>query len=1365
MQEFDEAVDRGRANAEAIELTRRHCRHARIEVVGGNSLVGSMLGLPMGLLEVRCEHAPPPRTQGHQALELAIEFYEANCTACPYRDGTAELPNLATVADERAAEEAARKAAAQQAADERARRHHERRGRRHQLLAGEGHVVRDLADALDRIDRAEPRTEPPAPEEERAARQVIDAARGAPELFRPVLVDSLLELAADAADATAFEALKVLVRSGHCPPRRALDAARAVLRSHRSVDAGQLLAAVEPDLRPEDLPDVLDQLIALASGEDFGPWCLPSSPDGLIAASHVDLPAVTERIIEHLASEDESTREAGADAARVLLALDATRVIALGAPLAASVRGAESGYVGYPHPASAALRALAEAWRGQPELTRRIVEAQAAGASQEARDELSRVPWFLQRFREPWDASAPATSEAISFVVRRSGGDWGNEAAFHAADHLTSLAREVPEAVAAHVDEMLGAILAMCAPNPDIPAATAEPGTPPTVAAQEREMVAALERESERIRRDGRRRRLAETIGRCASVNPAAVLASVQALFSATTGDERHDRAVRSTMLDVLEEAVSPETLRDILPITYTALLDRDQAVRRGGIDLWVACADIADSLPAELSELSIPLLQDSYVIVHKRMLGQIPRLSFPADLVPRLLPIVVGWAVTYADKPDPDALESAIWALRSLARDLDDQSQVTGWFSIALAYVGRCRPSDRERLLTAWWPGELRNHPAWTRAALATAASPELTDYYNQRHEPVLQALMDRPEFLADVPLAEIEPLSSVHGAAHPWRALELVELLQSAGRWADAAVVARSVEGSQPASEEGAPGRRLAGTVARGAELAQALADGPPAVAELTGLTDAVTSAAADLEASIPGSVQDGQLRSTLDGLLASAAAPGLLLAPTVSNPAGVADELDQAARLLLGSPSAHASGAHRAWIARAWQIAALLLRYDDAVQAVSGDAPALLQAARRQAEVLRTEVSTTEDAAVPDGLVAFLAAVECVANPGAAQVAWQRLACIPPPVSLVGTSLLPQRFGGGRPAPASEEPPRAVCVATMRGVPVTDILVVRPRELYHLGMTVRLVSAPEWAERCIVEPVTMLGRDALALPLSEFSLSDGSADEFGITLTSEGPLHCGVEQPILAPVLDCPIQVRLAGDGHEQVIEVAGFQRLRLRPFDPSRDTLTEHEQTDARLLAMFGTLDAPEFDTEDVRAFCRLFAACVRAAQVIMFEKTFMRGSRVSEAEFHDELERLLRADPELEGRLTRRDTVAGGFDDLLHDDVIAEFKVSRGAPVTVDHCARYVRQPTQYGVGRGSQLSVLVVFDHGRKEAPPGVIDNYIDWLRPRLHGLDDPRYPSLVGVVIVNTNLPIPSTWSRRRVEVEPLTGRDNPQS
>ena len=59
------------------------------------------LGMPLGLLEVRCEHASPSGSQAHQAMELAIEFYNENCVECPYPDGTGELPNLATVATQR----------------------------------------------------------------------------------------------------------------------------------------------------------------------------------------------------------------------------------------------------------------------------------------------------------------------------------------------------------------------------------------------------------------------------------------------------------------------------------------------------------------------------------------------------------------------------------------------------------------------------------------------------------------------------------------------------------------------------------------------------------------------------------------------------------------------------------------------------------------------------------------------------------------------------------------------------------------------------------------------------------------------------------------------------------------------------------------------------------------------------------------------------------------------------------------------------------------------------------------------------------------------------------------------------------------
>ena len=43
-----------------------------------------------------------------------------------------------------------------------------------------------------------------------------------------------------------------------------------------------------------------------------------------------------------------------------------------------------------------------------------------------------------------------------------------------------------------------------------------------------------------------------------------------------------------------------------------------------------------------------------------------------------------------------------------------------------------------------------------------------------------------------------------------------------------------------------------------------------------------------------------------------------------------------------------------------------------------------------------------------------------------------------------------------------------------------------------------------------------------------------------------------------------------------------------------------------------------------------------------------------------------------------------------------------------------------------------------------KQAPPGVLENYLGWMKPAVAGLHDARYPSLVGVIIINGNLPRP---------------------
>jgi hypothetical protein len=371
---------------------------------------------------------------------------------------------------------------------------------------------------------------------------------------------------------------------------------------------------------------------------------------------------------------------------------------------------------------------------------------------------------------------------------------------------------------------------------------------------------------------------------------------------------------------------------------------------------------------------------------------------------------------------------------------------------------------------------------------ALAEAwrGEPTLTRRIVEAHAATVDSdARDELSRVPDIPLAEIQPLSDVHGARYVWRALEPVELLQAAGRWADAATVARRIEGGQPAGEEGGPGRRLAGAVARSAELAHLLAQGPPPIAALREHADAVRAAITLLESSTPDRARDGHLRSLLDGLLAFATSVELLLEPVVADPAAAAAEVDRVADVLAAIPSAHTSGEQRQRVASAWRIAALLLRYDNAVRAAALDAHGVLQAAKRQAEVMLATIVAAGLVPETPRIISFLEKVHDIDDAGAAQTAWQTLALVSPPVCLVGASLEPQRGWFGDAAPPAAEPPRAVCVPTVRGVPVTDVLVVRPRELYHLGMTVRIVAVPDWAETCIVEPVTTLGRNALALP----------------------------------------------------------------------------------------------------------------------------------------------------------------------------------------------------------------------------------------------------------------------------------------
>jgi len=150
----------------------------------------------------------------------------------------------------------------------------------------------------------------------------------------------------------------------------------------------------------------------------------------------------------------------------------------------------------------------------------------------------------------------------------------------------------------------------------------------------------------------------------------------------------------------------------------------------------------------------------------------------------------------------------------------------------------------------------------------------------------------------------------------------------------------------------------------------------------------------------------------------------------------------------------------------------------------------------------------------------------------------------------------------------------------------------------------------------------------------------------------------------------------------------------------------------------------------------------------------WDKEYRRGTQVRERKFHDDLYERLLAEPELEGRLQRGSALALGFLDVRHDGITAELKVERKTPVTKEGAPKYIGQPTQYAAGDGARLSILTILDMSPKELPIGTPENYLFTMGPELHGLKNPEAPSLVTTLIINGNMPTPSSWSRKKTPV-----------
>ncbi|HBL26960.1 MAG TPA: hypothetical protein DD490_09015 [Acidobacteria bacterium] len=956
----------------------------------------------------------------------------------------------------------------------------------------------------------------------------------------------------------------------------------------------------------------------------------------------------------------------------------------------------------------------------------------------------------------------------ITTAFRRLDGTWGVETSQQAASLIKDIASEAPGPMVEYIPTLLGALL-LTIDRLDSHSSSrlALVGAPPPHLRQ-------LEEEHSRVVVSGTASCLSKAIKALGASYPAEVVAAIESALNSERANEMKAEFIRR-LLRILGEIGGVHgdqagLLRKSLPILYTYLVHSDPSLRAAAIEAWTAIGE-RHSTPSSLGDLLPALVTDRFLVVIEALLGAASVLEWSAQDTEFLLNY--AWVVAAQIPPlYRETLKKALRTARSLAGN-----QRVAVEKMVMQRAGDLDGYDLRETLRGEWMERSRRSATMAQLRLRLACDRRIDNRINSSDQEGLTELLECGIGLAELSQSDVLAASLEWCPEYPHFAAEFAEVLWRAGRPADAAAVMETVLFGTP-DERVYEGRRAAiGCFLAAVRLDADLLEGAQ-------VDRAIQKAAEGLARSFRAGDGDDSLayylavqtaiRIRVRCLLGGAELPAFLadlgllpelnVRPVSRDPAvrlrERADRLVAAGKLLGDSGERRtATGAYVRAIASLCDIGAYLLRFDAAELDASDSRAAHLTAAQRRAATGLAELRSSfgDDDPIVSRIVSACKQVAAITKGNAVLPLLSEWATLPMPLLIIhGPQTRARTHHENESETVEGTPPAchpvAVALAYIDDRLVTGTQVLRPGTVYTLRLDVRPGDWPDWAERLDAEIVSHLSAAEAVTPTFTWQRPGPRSD--GDSLRGEGTLilRFGLAAGRPAPPFRLSLRMRGQSDGkpRQAACDISGHRELRLRPFDPSRDALTSYPVVDERLLALYEDLHGAGYNEDHVQAFCRLLTAVCRVGLSMTWEKRYKRGKSVTEREFHDDLHARLLADPELGGRVERNEPLALGYLDIRHDAITAELKVERAMPVTEERAPKYMGQPTQYAAADGARLSILCILDMSPKDRPVGTPENYLWRIQPALHGLTNPEAPSLVTVVVVNGNLPVPSAWPRR---------------
>lgn len=1337
---------------------------------GGYGLLEEQTGLPINMRRIRCPKANG--SIGAMRLEaVATEFYRENCGGCELRKPTGELPTLAAFVEDqdaelRAAEEAkrVRVASARSAWDVRVNA----RGAR--IVTSDPAMTQAIHD-LDAID-PDPKEDANREAAKDAIRRLQKLADRAPQTYSTEVVELMFNILVVDASSGLFEPLRTLAQHrADIQSRLTLQAIR-VLTDRPYEEAARVLVQHAEDIAPGQLDRDVVRNLVLASyapqHSQFGqlgprrttnPAALAlaadRAPEVLVPVLQEMLPGpyvATELLLPPgtLGDADDSMAEfarGAAAAATAQLAETHPRLATRLIP--ALIRNCvvpKDRYAGYPAAQVAQTLALL-LLRGHGDVARAL-ESAGRNASDDDREQLFEV-WqkfahfaFERRHRD--EARNPVLSpeeqlavknRVIDEAAKRFNGSWGADVAFHAGVLIEELAQQDPSWALSKCDVLLGGVLvayqAMDA-TPQNTLATPQAPNP---------MLSAMEAYSRRQAFNSAAYRLLRAIQAAAAADANRIVASIET-FMTVERDANIELQLRWSFIPVLGEIGAARgndvgLLARVLPILSTYLVDPSHGLAARAIDAW-CMIQRRHIVPTTLEDLLPVLLENETIVVAKAVMEGIPGLRMSRASTFTLLQRAVGLCQGLTPQDDTDLLKACIIATCILAREFPAVQLAAEL--VALNRAAELDGYDLERVLDLRWSADTRRSESMARLRLRQVADPAINDPYNQNEDRQLVQLLGTGRGLAALTVSDLTAVAVSFGPEAAVRGLEIAEVAWRAGRPGDAIEIIASVRQIVPDTPAYGHQRRLIAAVEHALRQEVTEESRSPGQDEDSDELEPIAKIEAQAQARL-------QLRELLVARSGS----------SLDSDAAVvrAKSLDHLAKLLNAQAQrATPTAAYVRSLAALATLAARLLRRDQAEH--GGDVPTIAAATRsaqRGEQELRRLVSASFDGSDPlaGRLLASLDGITTSVEEGRLEELLASWAQLEMPLVIVEGAPLSRARTTRSSGETVETTPTAVVLVSIDGNLLTGPAVLAPDTVYEISVEVQPDDWPDWATSLDLEFVGALGPREVLLP----ALSWSRPSKQPSTLEGAGTLVLRYRLPSGRPAAPFAVRVhwrgQVKGQPKSRALDVAGHSQIRVRPYDASLDALTSYPSIDARLLRLFAKLPDAHYRDDEIQAFCRMFTSICREAFRLTWDRRYRKGQRVTERMFHDELFDRLMADPDLGGRVERGTRLALGFLDIRHDGITAELKVERAVAVTRESAPKYMGQPTQYAAADGRRLSILVILDMSPKELPPGTPENYIFELHPAQHGMTNPEAPSMVSTIVVNGNMPAPSSWSRRK--------------